>query len=116
MIARNHRFHGHNSLRYVYSHGQVVRGPLFALKYTNNPKRTDYRLAVVVSKKVYKSAVKRNRIRRRLYESFRKQAADKVPAYDIVLTVFSPDLTTIPAEQLDRALMAQLYQAGIINK
>jgi ribonuclease P protein component len=60
MISRAHRFHGYNSLNFVYRNGQTVRGPLFAIKYTINPKRKSYRAAVVVSKKVNKSAVARN--------------------------------------------------------
>jgi ribonuclease P protein component len=68
MISRTNRFHGYNSLRNVYRHGNTARGPLFAVKSLQNPRRKSYRLAVVVSRKVNKSAVARNRIRRRLYE------------------------------------------------
>lgn len=113
MIARRHRFHGYGSLRYVYQHGQTVRGPLTALKYVTNPRRTDYRLAIVVSKKVHKSAVVRNRIRRRLYEAARiQQISDP---YDIVLTVFHEQVGVMPAEELSRLVHAQLVQAGIIK-
>jgi len=114
MINRVNRFHGHGSLRYVYQNGQVVRGPLCSLKYIKNEKRKNYRLAVVVSKKVHKSAVKRNRIRRRLYEAFRLQAAN-IPPYDIVLTVFHDQLTDLPSEQITTMVKAQLKQAGIVS-
>jgi ribonuclease P protein component len=87
MIARKHRFHGYGSLKYVYQNGKSVRGPLNVLKYAPNPKRTQYRLAVVVSKKVAKSAVTRNRIRRRIYETFRLALPVDTPAYDLVVTV-----------------------------
>lgn len=112
MISRQNRFHGHGSLRYVYQHGQTVRGPLCSLKYVRNERRQDYRLAVVVSKKVHKSAVKRNRIRRRLYEAMRLQAAD-IPAYDMVMTVFHEQVAEMPAGELQTLVSAQLKQAGI---
>ncbi len=64
MISRKHRFHGYGSLKYVYKNGAAVRGPLFAIKFVENPKRDTYRLAVVISRKINKSAVARNRIRR----------------------------------------------------
>ncbi|MBA3758266.1 ribonuclease P protein component [Candidatus Saccharibacteria bacterium] len=112
MISRLNRFHGHGSLRYVYQHGHVVRGPLCSLKYVQNDKRKNYRLAVVVSKKVHKSAVRRNRIRRRLYEAFRLQAA-AIPPYDMVLTVFHEQIADIPSEELTLMVRAQLKQAGI---
>jgi ribonuclease P protein component len=72
MISRTNRFHGYSSLRNVYRHGSTARGPLFAVKAIANPKRRSYRLAVVVSRKVNKSAVARNRMRRRLYELARE--------------------------------------------
>lgn len=112
MINRLNRFHGHGSLRYVYQHGSTVRGPLCSLKYVRNEKRKNYRLAVVVSKKVHKSAVRRNRIRRRLYEAMRLQATD-IPAYDMVLTVFHEQVADMPSDELTKMVKAQLRQAGI---
>jgi ribonuclease P protein component len=115
MISRAHRFHGHGSLRYVYQHGQTVRGPLTALKFIENSRRTQYRLAVVVSKKVSKSAVTRNRIRRRLYEAVRSHEAQLIKPYDMVVTVFHEQLATLPADELQRLVNAQLRQAKIIT-
>lgn len=112
MISRLHRFHGHGSLRYVYQHGQTVRGPLCSLKYVRNERRKNWRLAVVVSKKVHKSAVRRNRIRRRLYEAVRL-AAVNIQAYDMVLTVFHEQVADLPAEEVAAIVRAQLRQAGI---
>lgn len=116
MISRAHRFHGHGSLRYVYQQGQTVRGPLTALKFVENSRRTEYRLAVVVSKKISKSAVKRNRARRRLYEAVRSHEAQITKPYDMVMTVFHEQLTTLPADELARLVRAQLRQAGVIGK
>lgn len=114
MIGRKNRFHGYGSLRFVYRNGQTVRGPLCALKYVKNPKRSEYRLAVVVSKKVHKSAVVRNRIRRRLYEAFRLEAPGFQGPYDIVVTVFNEQIATIEAADVSKLVHAQLKQAGIL--
>lgn len=115
MIARKHRFHGYGSLRYVYQHGQTVRGPLSSLKYAANHRRTEYRLAIVVSRKVHKSAVTRNRIRRRLYEAFRQHEAEIITPYDMVLTVFHEQIAHIPAKDLEKIVTDQLTQAKIIS-
>lgn len=115
MITRSHRFHGHGSLRYVYQNGQIVRSNNCALKYVKNPKHRDYRLAVVVSKKVAKSAVIRNRIRRRLYEAFRVLMPAET-AYDLVLTVFHEQLANIPASELQTTMHSLLKQANITPK
>lgn len=113
MIAKSHRFHGHGSLRYVYRHGKTVRGPLTATKYIANDRRDSYRLAVVVSKKVSKSAVVRNRIRRRLYEAVRRHEGQITSPHDIVITVFHEQLATIPSEDLEKIVQDQLQQAKI---
>jgi ribonuclease P protein component len=115
MISKKHRFHGHGSLRFVYQRGQTVRGPLCAIKYILNERRKDYRLAVVVSKKIAKSAVVRNRIRRRLYESVRRQEEYIDKPYDMVITVFHETVASMPAEELEVMVRAQLKQAGIIK-
>lgn len=114
MLTSANRFHGHNSLRYVYQKGKTVRGPLCALKYAPNNRRKTYRLAVVVSKKVHKSAVVRNRIRRRLYEAVRLESPKIQEPYDIVITVFNEQVANIPSQEITRLVHAQLKQAQII--
>ena len=113
MLASKHRFHGHGSLRYVYAKGRVVRTKLFVCKTTDNRRRTEPRVAVVVSKKVMKSAVRRNRIRRRLYEAIR----DELPALrqqtDIVFIVTSPELMTIAPLELIASVQGTLRQADL---
>lgn len=115
MISRTHRFHGINSLRLVYSRGQTVRSPLIAVKYLFNNKRTDYRSAVVVSRKVHKSAVVRNRIRRRIYEVIRRHELEISQPYDIVLTVFGDQVATMESAALEATLVDQLQRAGILG-
>ncbi len=114
MIGRPHRFHGHNSLSFVYKQGQTVRqGPL-ALRYINNSRRTSYRVAVVVSRKVSKSAVTRNRIRRRVYEQVRLAELPTEFAYDLVITAFSDQVAVMPAAELQslvRTLLSKISPA-----
>lgn len=115
MIARAHRFHGLNSLRTVYNRGQTVRGSLTATKFMINPRRRSYRAAVVVSRKVHKSAVVRNRIRRRIYEIIRALEPDISEPYDIVITVFSEQIATMPDEELRGTIREQFTRGTIIN-
>jgi ribonuclease P protein component len=113
MILRQHRFHGYNSLRFVYAKGATQRSSLLAVRTVINTRRDSYRCAVVVSKKVSKSAVVRNRIRRRLYEQIR--VAGIVQPADIVVTVYSEMVATMPAEQLKTTLNTLLAQAGVLE-
>ncbi|SRR6266568_5896378 len=115
MIHQTHRFHGHNSLRFVYQNGQTVRGPHSALRYVRNPRRKTYRVAVVVSRKVSKSAVVRNRIRRRIYETVRVQSPHIARAYDMVFTVFSDQLASMQYADVAASVVTQLQKGAIID-
>lgn len=114
MINRKYRFHGHGSLRFVYQHGKTIRSAYGSLKFVANPRRKHYRLAVVVSRKVHKSAVIRNRIRRRIYESARLYEYAMIKPYDIVYTVYSDQLATMDAQELRERVRDKLAEAGII--
>lgn len=115
MISSLFRFHGHNSLRYVYTNGKAVRTQLFTIKYVHNSHRKNPRFSVVVSKKVIKSAVGRNRIRRRLYEYLRVNTDKLTDTFDIVIICTSAELRTLPyaeiSGQLDQLFVkAELYK------
>lgn len=110
MLSFHYRFHGHNSLRYVYKNGYAERSRLMTLKYSKNPHRKHSRVAVVISKKVLKSAVGRNRVRRRIYEIVRRKLDSVTAPTDIVLLVFSSEVATMPADELEQAV-EQLFSA-----
>ena len=114
MVSREHRFHGLGSLRFVYGRGEIERGPVFLIKYVRNSRRDTYRVAVVVSKKVSKSAVVRNRIRRRLYEIIRDHQDNIKEPFDIVITVHNESVADMPSEKLKAQLLKQLKTASIL--
>ena len=99
----------------MYQRGRTVRtGPL-AVKFMLNERRHTYRCAVVVSKKVHKSAVARNRIRRRIYEIIRQDEKNINASYDIVVTVFSDEVADIPPKQLQKTLLSLFKQADMLS-
>jgi len=101
MIPFTNRFHGHGSLRYVYTNGQVIRSHLATIKYIENSRRNKSRVAVVVSKKVIKNAVYRNRIRRRIYEYIRPILNEFENNLDIAIIVTSGETLTISHQELN---------------
>lgn len=115
MIAKWHRFHGHSSLNFVYRHGVVTRDHHVSLRSARNNRRSAYRAAVIVSRKVNKSAVQRNRIRRRIYEVIRMYGTSIAEPYDIVFTVFSDQLADMPTEKLQQLVGRLLAKARIIK-
>jgi ribonuclease P protein component len=112
MISQKYRFHGHNSLRFVFANGQMTRSKFFTIKWVVNERRHYPRLAVVVSKKIFKSAVKRNRIRRRVYEIARPLLLG-APAVDIVISVYATEVLDAPHDELAIQLLPLLHEVGL---
>lgn len=115
MLSVQHRFHGHGSLRYVYKNGQAIRSHLITVKYITNPYRKHSRFAVVVSKKVHKSAVGRNRIRRRIYEIVRQELPRITQPHDVAIMVFSGEVLTMPHEELVETIRQLFSQGNLYN-
>ncbi|MDB5175764.1 MAG: putative Ribonuclease [Candidatus Saccharibacteria bacterium] len=111
MLRRLYRFHGYGSLNKVYRSGATLRGGSLSLKYGGRKPGTGYRVAVVVSKKVHKSAVVRNRIRRRIFEAIRHYAQDQTLASDLVFTVFDDRVAAMPSDQLTADVARLLEKA-----
>lgn len=111
MFARRNRFHGRGGLNAVYSRGQTVRGQLLNLKFLTRNSDKPYRLAVVVSRKVSKSAVVRNRIRRRVYAVVREHAEGLKPGTDLVFTAYSDKLAEIQPDKLKKQIDELLQKA-----
>ncbi len=113
MIPFENRFHGHKSLAYVYKNGEAVRSRLLILRFISNKHRSKSRVAVVVSKKVMKSAVRRNRIRRRIYEYIRLRLPEISGIYDMSFIVTSGELLSIEHSELTNQIDQLIDQAGI---
>ncbi|RWZ78362.1 MAG: ribonuclease P protein component [Candidatus Microsaccharimonas sossegonensis] len=116
MIPSPFRFHGHNSLRFVYTNGKAVRSQPLTIKWVNNSHRSRPRISVVVSKKVIKSAVGRNRIRRRIYEYMRIHLPQLNDVYDIVVITTSSELINTPYSELSGYMDDLLEKAGIYKR
>lgn len=116
MLSYKFRFHGHNSIRNVYRRGGVVRGNYWTLKYLVNDHRSSPRIAIVVSRKVCKSAVGRNRIRRRLYEKFRLLQMELKQNIDIACIVTSSEVREMPDLELSNLLHEMIIEADLYKK
>lgn len=116
MIARIHRFRGRASLNYVYAHGRTVRGQTISLKFVFNQKRREFRCAVVVSRKIHKSAVSRNRLRRRIYEIVRANSQRIDKPYDMVFTVFNERALDFTPKELRLEIGKLLAESNIIRQ
>lgn len=113
MLAKKYRFHGYGSLRYVNKNGLKSRNRFFIVKATRNKRRKDSRVAVVISKKIHKSAVARNRVRRRVYEVVRHELASIPQAHDIVVIVVSAELRFAENTEVTQSIKDLFGQLGL---
>jgi len=114
MLAKRFRFHGHGSVLRAYKQGRSVRNELGSLHVALGEKPSSPKVAVVVSKKVSKSAVTRNRIRRRVYEIVRLHPKHSSFHGGMVFTVYSAEAATMPIEELSKSLNDLIDKSGIL--
>lgn len=86
------------------------------MKHVANPHRKHSRVAVVVSKKVLKSAVRRNLVRRRVYEVVRQKLPEFERPTDVAFIIVSSEIMTMPYEDLTRLIDQLLTTANLYKK
>lgn len=103
MLNKKYRFHSRGGVRYVYQKGKTIRSQKMSLIYLDNS-RGFTRVAVVVSKKVEKSAVQRNKIRRRVYEALRVNFDGVPKKRDYIFVVYNKEIKNIAFSELEKIL------------
>ena len=72
------------------------------------------RFSVLVSKKVSKKAVVRNRIRRRLFAVIESELPQLISQpYDVVISVFDKDIAVCPFDQVETEVKKLLQRAKL---
>lgn len=85
MLASKNRLRNRNTIGYLLNKGQWVKNEHFTLKYTRNRDSKTAGIAILISTKVEKRAVYRNRLKRRIAESFRHLLGEKEPPYQLII-------------------------------
>lgn len=112
MLAKKYRFHSRGGVRFTYQKGKTIRMPKLSLVHNDNS-RGHQRFAVVISKKVMKSAVGRNRVRRRVYEAIRMNLPYFKDKKDCIFVIYSKDIKDMPYEKLIKLIRDLLEQSRI---
>ena len=84
MIASVYRMRGDKSFKEVLERGRLVQAESFGLAFVKREDEDVPRFGFIVSTKVSKEAVQRNRIKRALSEAVRFLTADIKKGYDVV--------------------------------
>ena len=99
--------------RRLYSKGRSEVSPFLALYYRRTGQK-ESRLGITVSGKLGK-AVKRNLLRRRLHEAYRRNEEKFQPGYDFVVVARTRAMHGTYA-QLERSLLNMAKKAGLLKK
>jgi len=110
MLSKEYRFHSRGGVKYVYQHGKTIRRPDVSLVFCENTAGKT-RFAVVVSKKTLKSAVGRNRIRRRVYESIRLDFDKFKKPRDYIFVIYNKNVKDMPIEELRKMIRSLLEES-----
>lgn len=113
MLSKKYRFHSRGGVRYTYKNGKSIRGSRISLVFAENS-RGKQRFAVVISKKVLKSAVGRNRIRRRVYEAIRMEQAKIQKPVDCIFNIYNKEVSTMDFVELRALIRDLLKEAEIV--
>ena len=116
MLKRQFRFHGINSLSWTYKHSRSIRNNYYTLRYSNNQKTKQFKVAIVVSRKVSKSAVTRNLIRRRFYEVVGGVKEGIKNNTDLIFVVQNVDVVNLPFEELTQLINKSIVESGVLQK
>ena len=113
MLSKKYRFHSRGGVRYTYQNGNTIRGSKISLVFAENS-RNKQRYAVVVSKKVLKSAVGRNRIRRRVYEAIRLTLPKVNKPVDCIFIIYHKDILNLDFKEIQKIIRDLLKEADIL--
>lgn len=86
MLNKINRLTKEKDFENLFKNGQAFHSQLFNLKIVRN-KLNNTRFGFIISKKVSKKAVERNKIKRRLREVIRKEIEQIKNGYDAVIIV-----------------------------
>lgn len=113
MLSKKYRFHSRGGVRYTYQNGKTIRGAKISLVFADNS-RNKQRYAVVVSKKILKSAVGRNRIRRRVYEAIRLELPKIQKPVDCIFIINSKEILDTDFKDIQKNIRDLLKEANIL--
>lgn len=113
MLPALNRLQKKSDIEHVFKRGRSLYMGNLGLRLAAN-KKDKSRFTVVVSLKVSKRAVKRNKLKRRLREIIGREILPKIkPGFDgVVLT--SPQLLDAKFEELQKTVLALFKKAGLI--
>ncbi len=103
-----------NDFKKVFSQGEVFGNRTFVMYFIKN-RSADNRLGIIVSKKISKKAVVRNKIRRRIKEAYRLNEDKIASGYDVIL-IARESIKTTDYRTIEKSLLHLFYKKNLLRK
>lgn len=113
MLQKRNRLASERDFNRIFKKGKTTNGNALSVRAVRN-NLPESRVAFVVSTKVSKRAVIRNKLKRRLREIVRKQATELLPGLDIVVMTKVQTLALSSAE-LQQSMVELLKKARLVK-
>jgi len=109
MLPFKNRLKKEKDFQQVFNKGKFINSDLISVRFLDN-NTDDTRVGFIVSKKVSKKAVLRNRVKRKLREVMRTNIKKIKGGFDIIITAKS-----IEIEKIDKTLEELLKRSNLIK-
>lgn len=113
MLAKKHRLSGSKDYERVQSSGLMFQSECFGMAYFDRKDNEPSRFGFVVSTKISKDAVDRNRFKRTMSEAVRMCSTQAKNGYDVVFLA-KTTISRKPTSGVMKEVQSSLAQIGII--
>lgn len=103
-----------NDFKKVFNKGEVFGNRTFVMYFLKN-KRGKNRIGIIVSKKISKKAVVRNKIRRQIKEAYRLNEEKLIRGYDIIL-IAKESIKKTDYQKIEKSLMHLFYKKNLLRE
>jgi ribonuclease P protein component len=113
MLPQENRLRKGKEVEEVFKTGKSVFDPVCGFKYQKN-NLDKSRFVIMVGTKIFKSAVKRNRLKRQISEILRLNKEKIKIGYDFTFIV-RPDALRVNYQEIERRILGGLRRVGLID-
>ncbi|MFH1030642.1 MAG: ribonuclease P protein component [bacterium] len=114
MLRKNYRLTKNKEFENIFKNGKSFYTKILGIKYIENTLNIP-RFGILVSTKISKKAVIRNKIKRRLREILRLHENLIKPGYDIVVLTRAP-VTECDYGEIEKNMEYAIRKAGLLRK
>ncbi len=114
MLAKKYKLTGSKDYARVQDEGKVVQSENFGMAYLNRRDNLPSRFGFVISTKVAKDAVDRNRYKRAMSEAVRIETINLTTGYDVVFLA-KPIILKASTVEVMREVKNTLKKLGLIK-